>query len=100
MNWLYSCCTRGTTVGVDARIFSSYSELKLPAPSSWGMFEGENKCFGHGTVLLHGGEDGGARKINPLCALVGSIGATKLTPWLTRVGISFPGGFFLLWSLL
>ena len=32
VNWQHwhSFCTRGTTVGVDARIFSSFSELKLP----------------------------------------------------------------------
>ena len=83
-------------MGVDAWIYSSFSELKLSAPSSWGIFEGENKCFDQGTVLLHGGQDGGAREVIPFCALV----AAELTPWLPGVGISFPGGFFLLWSLL
>ena len=39
-----------------------FSELKLPAQSSWGIFDGGNKCFDHGTVLLQGGEDG-ARKL-------------------------------------
>ena len=81
-------------------MYSSFSELKLSAPSSWGIFEGENKCFDQGTVLLHGGEDGGAREIIPFCALVGSPGAAELTPWLPGVGIPFPGGFLLLWSLL
>ena len=87
-------------MGVDAWIYSSFSELKLSAPSSWGIFEGENKCFDQGTALLHGGEDGGAREVTPFCALVGSPGAAELTPWLPGVGISFPGGFFLFWSLL
>ena len=31
-------CTRGATVGVDAWIFNSFSELKLSARSSWGIF--------------------------------------------------------------
>ena len=72
----------------------------LSAPSSWGIFEGENKCFDQGTVLLHGGEEGGARKIIPFYALVGFPGAAELTPWFPGVGITFPGGFLLLWSLL
>ena len=46
VSWLHwhSCCSRGTTVGVDAWIYicSSFSELKLSAPSSWGMSEEEN----------------------------------------------------------
>ena len=64
--------------GVDAWIFISCSELKLSAPSSWGILKGENKCFDQGTALLHGGEDGGAWEINPFCAFVGSPGATEL----------------------
>ena len=63
MNWLYS-------EGVDAWIYSSFTELKLSALSSWGISEGENKCFEQGTVLLHGGEDSGAREITSFCALV------------------------------
>ena len=41
VNWLHwhLLCTRDTTVGVDAWIYSSFSKLKLPAPSSWGKFE-------------------------------------------------------------
>ena len=38
-------------------IYSSFSALKVSAPSSWGMFEGGNKYFDQGTTLLHGGED-------------------------------------------
>ena len=87
-------------MGVDDWIYSSFSEIKLSAPSSWVIFEGENKCFEQGIVLLHGGEDGGAREVTPFCALVWSPGAAELLPWLTGVVISFPGGFFLLWSLL
>ena len=83
-------------MGVDAWIYSSFSELKLSALSSWGIFEGDNKGFDQGTVLLHGGQDGGAQEVIPCCALV----AAELTLWLPGVGISFPGGFFLLWSLL
>ena len=41
-----------------------------------GIFEGENKYFDQGTVLLQGGEDG-AREVLPFCALVGSPGATE-----------------------
>ena len=80
-------------MGVDAWKCSSSSELKLSAPSSWGIFDGENKCFDQGTVLLHGGEGGW---IILLCALVGSPGAAELTPWVPGVGIPFPGGFLLL----
>ena len=64
-------------MGVDVWKYSSFSELKLSALSSWGIFEGENKCFDQGTVLLHGGEHGW---IIPFCALVGSLGAAELTP--------------------
>ena len=32
----------GATVGVNAWIYSSFSEIKLSAPSSWGILEGEN----------------------------------------------------------
>ena len=67
MNWLYS-------EGVDAWIYSSFSELKLSAPSSRGIFEGENKCFYQGTVLMHGG----SWEIIPFCALLGSPGAAEL----------------------
>ena len=42
------------------------------------MFDGENKCIDQGTVLLHGGEDGGAQEITPFCDLIGSPGATEL----------------------
>ena len=65
--------------GVDAWIYSSISELKLSAPSSWGIFEVEIKFFNQGTALLHGGEDGGAQQVTPPCALVGSPGAAELT---------------------
>ena len=61
-------------MGVDAWIYISSLELKLSAPSSRGIFEGENECFAQGTTLLHGGEAGGAREINPFCAFVGSPG--------------------------
>ena len=39
-SWLHgpSFCTMGATVGVDVWIYISISELKLSAPSSWGMF--------------------------------------------------------------
>ena len=84
---------------VDDWIYRSFTKLKLSNLSSWGMFEGENKCFNQGTILLHEGEDG-AWEISSFCALVGSPGASELTPWLPGVGIPFPGGFFLLWSLL
>ena len=95
-SWLYcpSCCHRGAPVGVEAWIHSSFSELKLSAPSSWEITEGENKCFDQGIFLLHRGGGGGAREINPFCALLGSSGAAELTPWLPGVGIPFPGGFF------
>ena len=62
-------------MGVDAWINRSFSELKLLAPSSWVIFEGENKCFDQGTVLLQEGEDG-AREVILSCALVGSPVAT------------------------
>ena len=87
------CCTRGATVGVNAVKFSS---SELSAPSSCGIFDGENKCSDHGTVLLHGGE---GRRIVLLWALVVSPGAAELTPCVPGVGIPFPGDF-LLWSLL
>ena len=44
LNW-HSHCTRDATVGVDVWISSPFSEIKLPAPSSWGIFVGENKCL-------------------------------------------------------
>ena len=90
---------RGATVGVDALIYSTFSELKLPTPSSWGIFEEENKCFDQGTILLQGGEHG-AREIIHFCAPVECPGAKEPTPWLPVVGIPFPPGFLLLWSLL
>ena len=99
MNRLHSCCTRGGDEGVDAWISSPFSELKLPALSSWGISDGEKKYFDQGTAILHGRQDGGAQEITPFCALVGFPGAPELTPWLPGVGIPFPGGFFL-WSLL
>ena len=72
-------------MGVNAWIYSSFSELKLSATSSWGIFEGENKYFDQGTALLHGGEDGGAGEVTPFCALVGSPEAAELTLWLPGV---------------
>ena len=45
-----------------------FSEIILPALSSWGIFVGENKCLDQGTVLLHGGEDEAGC---PVCALNG-----------------------------
>ena len=76
-----------------------FSEIKLPAPSSLGTFVGENRFLDKGTILLHGGEDG-ARENIPFCALVESPGAKEPTPCLPGVGIPFPEGFRLLWSLL
>ena len=90
----------GATVGADARISSPFSVIKLPALSSYGVFVGGNKCLDQDTVLLHGGEDETWENIIRFCAPVGSPGATEPTPWLPRVGIPFPGGFLLLWSLL
>ena len=58
MNRLHSCCTRGAAEGVDAWISSPFSEIKLPALSSRGIFEGENRFLDQGTILLNGGEDG------------------------------------------
>ena len=58
------------------------------------------KCLDQGTVLLHEGEDEAGEHIIPFCAPVESPVATKPTPWLQGVGISFPGGFLLLLSLL
>ena len=79
MNPLYSCCTRGATRGVGAWLYSSFSELKLSAPSRWGISEGENKCFYQGTALLHEGEDGAAREITPFCALVARVSRSYRT---------------------
>ena len=76
-------------MGVDAWTYCSFSELKLPAPSSPGIFEGENKCFDQGTVLLQGGE-GGAREIIAFYAPAGSPGdrtysmVTRRHPLSTR----------------
>ena len=53
-------------MGVDVLIYRSFSELKLSALFSWGMFDGENKCFDQGTALLHGGADGVAWEITPV----------------------------------
>ena len=50
-------------MGFDVWIYRSFSELKLSASSSWGKFGRENKCFDQGTILLHGGEDGGALEL-------------------------------------
>ena len=36
------------------------------------------------------------REIIPFFALVGSPGAAELTPWLTGIGIPFPGFLLLL----
>ena len=68
-------------MGVGAWINSSSSELKLSASSSWGIYDGENKCFDQGTALLHGGEDGAVWEITLFCVLERSPGATELTPW-------------------
>ena len=84
-------------IGVVAQIYSPFLEIKLPAPSSRGIFAGENKCLVHGTVLLHGGEDEAGENI-PFCVSVDSPGATEPTPWTPGVGIPFPGGSLLLWS--
>ena len=75
--------TRGATVGVDAWISIRFSEIKIPAPSSSGIFVGENKCYDQGTVLLLKGEDE-ARENIPLCAPVGSPGATEHYSMVTR----------------
>ena len=48
---------QGHISGVDARISGPFSEIKLPAPSSWGIIVGENKCLDQSTVLMHEGED-------------------------------------------
>ena len=91
---------QGHNSGGDARISDPFSVIKLPVPSSCGIFVGENKWLNQGTVLLHGGEDEAGENIIPFCAPVKSPGATEPTPWLPEVGIPFPGGFLLLWSLL
>ena len=91
---------RGATVGADAWISSPFSVIKLPAPSSCGIFVGVNKCLDQGTVLLHEGEDEAGENFIPHCAPVGSPGATEPTPWLPGVCIPFSEGFLLLWSLL
>ena len=54
-------------MGGGARIYSSFSEIKLPAPSSCSIFVGENKCLDQGTVLLHGEENEAGENI-PFCA--------------------------------
>ena len=64
-------------MGADAWISSPFSELKLLAPSSCGIFVGENKCHDQGTVLLHGGEDEAGKNIFPFCAPVESPGAIE-----------------------
>ena len=71
-------------MGVDARISSTFSEIKLPAsPSSCGIFVRENKCLNQGTVLHHGGEDEAGENI-PFCATVEAPGATEHTPMVAR----------------
>ena len=82
---------------VDVRISSPFSEIKLPALSSWGIFAEENKCLDQDTVLLHGGEDEAGC---PVCAYKGTLGATEPASWLPGVGIPFPGWFLLFWFLL
>ena len=62
-------------MGADAWISSPFSEIKLPSPSSCGIFVRENKCLDQGTVLLHGGEDEAGENIL-FCVPVGSPGAT------------------------
>ena len=54
-------------MGGGARIYSSFSEIKLPDPSSCSIFVGENKCLDQGTVLLHGEENEAGENI-PFCA--------------------------------
>ena len=88
---------QGPNRGVDAWISSSFSEIKLAAPSSCSIFLGKNKCLYQGAFL--GGEDEAGENI-PFCAPVASPGATEPTSWLPGVGIPFPGGLLLLWSLL
>ena len=51
------------------------------APSSSGIFVGENKCLVQVIVLLHGGEDDDGENILSFVP-VGPPGATKPTPWL------------------
>ena len=111
VRWKQVCNSKGLTGYIDTYtapgaqqwglmlgyMYSSFSELKRP--SSWVIFEGENKCFDQGTVLLKGGEDG-AWEIISCCGPVGSPGATEPSPWLPGVGIPFPQGFLVHWSLL
>ena len=52
-------------MGIDAWKYSPFSEIKLPALSSRGIFVGENKF----TFLLHEGEDEAGENI-PFCAPV------------------------------
>ena len=86
-------------MGVDVQISCFSADIKLPAQSSSGIFEGENKWFDQGTVLLQRGEDG-AQEILPFCSPVGSPGATEPTPWFPGVGTPFQRSFLLFWSLL
>ena len=44
-----------------------FSEIKLPALSSCGIFAGENKCLDQSTAPLHGGEDEAWENVIPLC---------------------------------
>ena len=67
-------------MGADARISCSFSEIKLPAPSSCGIFLGENKWLDQGKVVLHEREDEAGENIIPFCVPVGSPGATEPTP--------------------
>ena len=62
-------------MGADAWISSPFSVIKLPAPSSCGIFVRENKCTDQGTVLLHGGEDEARENIILFCAPIESPGA-------------------------
>ena len=64
-------------MGVDAWMYSSFLELNLPALSSWGILEGENKFVD------------GAWEIILFCASVESPGDTEPTLWLPGVSIPF-----------
>ena len=65
--WTGYIDTYTAPVGGGARIYSSFSEIKLPDPSSCSIFVGENKCLDQGTVLLHGEEKEAGENI-PFCA--------------------------------
>ena len=74
-----------------------FSELKLPAPSSWVYLKEKINALTRVYVILQRGQDG-AKEINPFCAPVGSPGSTEPIPWLPGVGIPFPRGSLLLSS--